>query len=245
MQPRSSSATATRRAARAGARPGTRRRPGIGDRMSGGYRTTPGNAPAPVLASGRARDPTGRSSAATSPTPPGALRRRTCATAAWPASSAPPGCPTSRRSRPTPLPTRPGSGAPRRTTSPCRGSAGRRRSWMLSRGPEWSALVGRRRVQLRGRGDRPAGERGPGRRRRSPGRARTARSGGGPTASSATRSIGRPRCSPRRACGPGDRVGILLPLLPETVIAVLALGRLRAIYTPIFSGYAAGGVAAA
>ncbi|CAN5770929.1 AMP-binding protein [soil metagenome] len=42
---------------------------------------------------------------------------------------------------------------------------------------------------------------------------------------------------------PGDRVGILLPLLPETVIAVLALGRLGAIYTPIFSGYAAPAVA--
>jgi len=41
----------------------------------------------------------------------------------------------------------------------------------------------------------------------------------------------------------GDRVGILLPLLPETVIAVLALGRLGAIYTPIFSGYAAPAVA--
>src|SRR4051812_45752335 len=37
---------------------------------------------------------------------------------------------------------------------------------------------------------------------------------------------------------PGDRVGIFLPLLPETVIAVLALGRMGAIYTPIFSGYA-------
>ncbi|MFL5779069.1 MAG: AMP-binding protein, partial [Chloroflexota bacterium] len=42
---------------------------------------------------------------------------------------------------------------------------------------------------------------------------------------------------------PGDRVGILLPLLPETVVAVLALGRLRAIYTPIFSGYAAPAIA--
>jgi len=41
----------------------------------------------------------------------------------------------------------------------------------------------------------------------------------------------------------GDRVGIFMPLLPETVIAVLALGRLRAIYTPIFSGYAAPAVA--
>ena len=41
----------------------------------------------------------------------------------------------------------------------------------------------------------------------------------------------------------GDRVGIFLPLLPETVISVLALGKLRAIYIPIFSGYAAPAVA--
>jgi acetyl-CoA synthetase len=32
----------------------------------------------------------------------------------------------------------------------------------------------------------------------------------------------------------GDRVGIFLPLLPETVVSVLALGLLRAIYVPIF-----------
>ena len=43
---------------------------------------------------------------------------------------------------------------------------------------------------------------------------------------------------------PGDRVGILLPMLVETAVAVLALGRLRAIYTPIFSGYAAPAIAA-
>jgi acetyl-CoA synthetase len=42
----------------------------------------------------------------------------------------------------------------------------------------------------------------------------------------------------------GTRVGILLPMLVETAIAVLALGRLRAIFTPIFSGYAAPAVAA-
>jgi acetyl-CoA synthetase len=42
---------------------------------------------------------------------------------------------------------------------------------------------------------------------------------------------------------PGDRVGIYLPMLVETVVAVLALGRLRAIYTPIFSGYGATAVA--
>ncbi len=44
--------------------------------------------------------------------------------------------------------------------------------------------------------------------------------------------------------GPGDRVGILLPMLPETVVAVLALGLLRAIFTPIFSGYGPAAIAA-
>ncbi|MFZ5855096.1 MAG: AMP-binding protein [Chloroflexota bacterium] len=43
--------------------------------------------------------------------------------------------------------------------------------------------------------------------------------------------------------GEGDRVGIFLPMLVETVVAVLALGRLRAIYTPIFSGYGHAAVA--
>ncbi|MGZ8528825.1 MAG: AMP-binding protein, partial [Candidatus Limnocylindrales bacterium] len=44
--------------------------------------------------------------------------------------------------------------------------------------------------------------------------------------------------------GEGTRVGILLPMLVETAVAVLALGRLRAIFTPIFSGYAAPAIAA-
>jgi acetyl-CoA synthetase len=43
---------------------------------------------------------------------------------------------------------------------------------------------------------------------------------------------------------PGDRVGIFLPMLVETVTATLALGRLGAIYSPIFSGYGAPAVAA-
>jgi acetyl-CoA synthetase len=43
--------------------------------------------------------------------------------------------------------------------------------------------------------------------------------------------------------GRGDRVGIFLPMIPEAVIAVLAVGKLGAIYTPIFSGYAAPAVA--
>jgi acetyl-CoA synthetase len=42
----------------------------------------------------------------------------------------------------------------------------------------------------------------------------------------------------------GDRVGVFLPMLPETVVTVLALGLIGAIYTPIFSGYGAPAVAA-
>ncbi len=42
----------------------------------------------------------------------------------------------------------------------------------------------------------------------------------------------------------GDRVGLYLPMIPEVVIAQLALGKLGAIYTPIFSGFGAEAVAA-
>jgi acetyl-CoA synthetase len=35
----------------------------------------------------------------------------------------------------------------------------------------------------------------------------------------------------------GDRVGIFLPMLPETAVATLACGKLGAIYLPMFSGY--------
>jgi acetyl-CoA synthetase len=41
----------------------------------------------------------------------------------------------------------------------------------------------------------------------------------------------------------GDRVGIFLPMVPETAIATLACGKIGAIFVPIFSGY--GGEAAA
>lgn len=41
----------------------------------------------------------------------------------------------------------------------------------------------------------------------------------------------------------GDRVGIFLPMLPETAVATLACGKIGAIFIPIFSGY--GGEAAA
>ena len=43
--------------------------------------------------------------------------------------------------------------------------------------------------------------------------------------------------------GRGDRVGIFLPMLPETVAAVLACGRIGAIFSPMFSGYGPDAVA--
>lgn len=41
----------------------------------------------------------------------------------------------------------------------------------------------------------------------------------------------------------GDRVGIFMPMTPETVVAVLACGAIGAIYIPMFSGYGAEAVA--
>ena len=60
--------------------------------------------------------------------------------------------------------------------------------------------------------------------RRSPGRARTARSGTAPGRARRGGPGGRQRARPSSASGEGDRVGIFLPMLPETAIAVLALG---------------------
>ena len=37
----------------------------------------------------------------------------------------------------------------------------------------------------------------------------------------------------------GDRVGVFLPMLPETAVAVLALGKLGAVFLPMFSGFGA------
>ncbi|MBA3336996.1 MAG: AMP-binding protein [Chloroflexia bacterium] len=43
--------------------------------------------------------------------------------------------------------------------------------------------------------------------------------------------------------GPGDRVGIFLPMLLETAIATLACGKIGAIFVPLFSGFGAEAVA--
>lgn len=46
-----------------------------------------------------------------------------------------------------------------------------------------------------------------------------------------------------RGVGEGDAVGIFLPIIPETVAAVMAVAKLGAIFLPIFSGYGADAVA--
>src|SRR5436190_23237604 len=43
--------------------------------------------------------------------------------------------------------------------------------------------------------------------------------------------------------GAGARVGIFLPMIPECAIATLAVSAIGAVYTPIFSGYAAEAIA--
>ncbi|MFZ6005240.1 MAG: AMP-binding protein [Actinomycetota bacterium] len=42
-----------------------------------------------------------------------------------------------------------------------------------------------------------------------------------------------------RGVGAGDAVGIYLPMLPETIAAVLAVAKLGAVFVPVFSGYGA------
>lgn len=42
-----------------------------------------------------------------------------------------------------------------------------------------------------------------------------------------------------RGVGPGDAVGVFLPLVPETIATVLAVAKLGAVFVPVFSGYGA------
>jgi acetyl-CoA synthetase len=46
-----------------------------------------------------------------------------------------------------------------------------------------------------------------------------------------------------RGIGVGDAVGIFLPMLPETVVAALAVAKLGAMFLPVFSGYGAEAIA--
>ena len=63
------------------------------------------------------------------------------------------------------------------------------------------------------------------------------------TPSCAARRTGSRRCSTVAASGAGDAVGIFLPMIPETVAALLAIAKLGAVFLPIFSGYGADAVA--
>lgn len=47
----------------------------------------------------------------------------------------------------------------------------------------------------------------------------------------------------RLGIGKGDRVGVFMPLVPETAIALLACAKLGAIFLPLFSGYGAAAIA--
>ena len=47
-----------------------------------------------------------------------------------------------------------------------------------------------------------------------------------------------------RGVGAGDRVGIFMPMIPETVAAVLAVAKIGAVFLPLFSGYGAPAIAA-
>jgi acetyl-CoA synthetase len=51
------------------------------------------------------------------------------------------------------------------------------------------------------------------------------------------------RALQERGIGPGDAVGIFMPMVPETAAAFLAIAKLGAVALPIFSGYAADAVA--
>ncbi|MBW3668191.1 MAG: AMP-binding protein [Actinobacteria bacterium] len=46
-----------------------------------------------------------------------------------------------------------------------------------------------------------------------------------------------------RGIGVGDRVGVFMPMLPETVAAVLAVAKMGAVFLPLFSGYGVEAVA--
>ncbi len=79
--------------------------------------------------------------------------------------------------------------------------------------------------------------------RPSSGRARRARRARSPTPSCACSPTASRTGSRRGASGEGDAVGVFLPMIPETVAAVMAVAKLGAIFLPVFSGYGADAVA--
>src|SRR3989304_5436337 len=189
----------------------------------------------------------GRPSGATWPASPGDRIPRPRPHRSWPDSCAPSASPTWRTSRPAPSWIRPGSGRRPRTTWRSPGSAGRRPRRTPPAaggggvgGGRWggggafnhasAAVDGRAARDPEGLAIAWEGEDGDVRRYSNK-----------ELRAAVDLAAGMLQAHGVRA---GDRVGILLPMLPETAIAVLALGKLQAIFTPIFSGYGAPAVAA-
>ena len=77
----------------------------------------------------------------------------------------------------------------------------------------------------------------------SSGKAKMARSASSPTASCSTLTNRVANALAELGVGRGDRVAIYMPMIPETVAATLACGKIGAIYMPVFSGYGAEAVA--
>ena len=110
------------------------------------------------------------------------------------------------------------------------------RCWTTSDGIPWTTWFTAARTNLARRLLRPLGRTPPGR-----GGDRVGGRGGRhpPVTYRELRAQadGSPSCWSTRASGDGDAVGIYLPMLPETVAAVLAVAKLGAVFVPVFSGY--------
>ena len=151
----------------------------------------------------------------------------------------------SRRSRPARSPTRAGSGARPPTTSGSPGSDGRREVLDASRGPAWARWWGGGAFDYARAATEPRATRDPGRRgARLGGRGRRRPPADQRASSQAEVDGGRAPLPRARASARATGSGSSCRCSPRRSIAVLALGRIGAIYTPIFSGYAAPAVAA-
>ena len=138
-----------------------------------------------------------------------------------------------RRGRST---TRCGSGTPSSSTSASRSRRPTTQVLDDSDGIPWATLVHRRPHQPGRRLRRPVGRTRRPTPTRSCGRARRAPPARGPTPQLRAEADGLARLLEQRGVAAGDAVGIFLPMLPETVAAVLAVAKLGAVFVPVFSG---------
>ena len=196
-----------------------------------------------TVRSSRTATAPGRSSAAMAPTSRGGpTRRPPPRPPGWPGSCARPASRPRRAAGARRRATRPGSGARPPTTSASPGSGDPREVARPQRRSGVGALVDRRSVQLGVGGDRAA------RRRATPTAWRSrweGEDGDGPRAdqraSSRPRSTAAARQLPSSASGPATGSASSCRCCPRRSSRSSPLGRLGAIFTPIFSGYARAG----